>query len=442
MSFNCFIDLHSLLIQDINQTTFHFIKGSVIMGLGPSTKMTTLYHANCPITKELYGRKDVEIPGVIIAGVSENYLEKVFTAKRVGNLVDSMKADGVIVALDGWGNHHIDFVSIIEEVGKRGIPSVGMSFFGLQGRLVFTSDYLDTLIDFNKGTTGYESCIVGENHLSALDAYKAVTILIRKIEKKCGSYLRSCECLNKSKLTQKRFFIDSVEWGKKTSFTDNKLILSNELPDISGFQEWIEKVTVSIIKPNDHDRFVNSNLDFFPIACKSEGAIGEGVTHILDGVIAMITGVEQGSHFQPSNIGSSEGILAEQVIMNTPGTPRETDYLIGIDLLFKEGAGRTKEGIQAAHEIADRVIDPIRKELKEVKRDAEKTVIYQAKPKENQKRIVLVKVVSGLGNMYETVLFPREPAGFIDAYSTMEFSNLPVVVSTNQLLDGVIHSLL
>ncbi len=54
--------------------------------------------------------------GVIITGVSENYLEKVFTAQRVGDLLDALKPDGVIVVTDAWGNHHVDFVRVIEEV--------------------------------------------------------------------------------------------------------------------------------------------------------------------------------------------------------------------------------------------------------------------------------------------------------------------------------------
>lgn len=54
------------------------------MGLGPSTKMTSLFHFNCPVVKEVVRDPDVDLSGVIVAGVSENYLEKMFTAHRVG----------------------------------------------------------------------------------------------------------------------------------------------------------------------------------------------------------------------------------------------------------------------------------------------------------------------------------------------------------------------
>jgi hypothetical protein len=39
-------------------------------------------------------------------------------------------------------------------------------------------------------------------------------------------------------------------------------------------------------------------------------------------------------------------------------------------------------------------------------------------------------------------MFPNQPAGYVGTYSTMDFMNMPVVVSGNQVLDGVIHSLL
>lgn len=73
------------------------------MWLGPSTKMTTLYHFNCPIVKEMYLHSDVEIPGVVVAGISENYQEKLAVAQQVGILVEQLQAEGAIVVTDGWG---------------------------------------------------------------------------------------------------------------------------------------------------------------------------------------------------------------------------------------------------------------------------------------------------------------------------------------------------
>lgn len=411
------------------------------MGLGPSTKMTSLFHFNCPVVKELCARTDIEIPGVIISGVSESYQQKMFIAHRVGNLIESMRADGVIVITDGWGNHHIDFVSIIEESEKRGIPTVGMSFFGLQGRLVYTSEYLNTLIDLNKGLTGYESCIVGANYLSPLDAYKAVSILNSKIKRK--QVKPPVKTANRvlSQLAKRYFEIDQVRFNNVTKIEGKTLSISNRLPDLSPFEEWVGKVTVSIIEPDEHEQVINSNLDFLPIAVKQSGTIGNGTTAVLDGVIVMVNGVEQTSGFQPANIGSSEGLLAKQVRFGTPGTPRITDNIIMIDVLFKDGQARTRKGIRAAHQIADLIIDPIRQELKNL-RDPHTAQVYEEQTGGLRKKVVVVKIVSGLGNMYETTIFPKQPAGITGSCSMMEFANMPVVVSANQILDGVIHSLL
>lgn len=411
------------------------------MWLGPSTKMTTLYHFNCPIVKEMYLHSDVEIPGVVVAGISENYQEKLAVAQQVGILVEQLQAEGAIVVTDGWGNHHIDFVSVIEEIEKRGLPTVGLSFFGLQGRSVCTNEYLNTLIDFNKGTTGYESCKVGENYLSSLDAHKAVAILKNKIEKCKVHNKKTMNHLLKNKLVKKYFEIHSIRFGKKTKIENETLIIAEQIPDISSFSQCIKQVNITIIDPQKHDPIVNSNLDFFPIAYKSEGLLGEGITYILDGVVVMITGVDEVG-IQPANVGSSEGLLSKHVVFDTPGTPKKTDKIIAIDLLFQKGASKSKEGVRSAHEVADKMIETIRIEMKKLNNKAKKMDTYQEKSITKPKRIALVKMVSGLGNMYETVLFPKQPGGYIGSYSTMTVSNRPIVVSANQIMDGVIHSLL
>lgn len=120
------------------------------MGLGPSIKMTTLHHYRCPVTKRLIEDEDVDFAGIIVDGVSEVCDDKIFTAKRVGDIAKMMRVDGAVVAIDGWGNHHIDFVNVIEQLGIRGIKSVGLSYIGQQGRLVCSNSYVDCIIDFNK----------------------------------------------------------------------------------------------------------------------------------------------------------------------------------------------------------------------------------------------------------------------------------------------------
>ncbi len=84
------------------------------MGLGPSIKMTTLHHYNCPVTKALSADEEIEFLGIIVDGVSEVCDDKIYSAVRTGFMAEGMRADGAIVAIDGWGNHHVDFVNVIE----------------------------------------------------------------------------------------------------------------------------------------------------------------------------------------------------------------------------------------------------------------------------------------------------------------------------------------
>ena len=170
------------------------------MGLGPSIKMTSLHHYNCPITRRLIRDTEVNFIGIIENGVSENFDAKVATATATGEMSAQLNLDGAIVAIDGWGNHHIDFVNVIEQLGLHDIPSVGLSYIGLQGRLVATSPYVETIIDFNKESSGYESCVVGQNNLADIDAYKAIQILKSKVKKSYSFKNHSQEYIGADKI--------------------------------------------------------------------------------------------------------------------------------------------------------------------------------------------------------------------------------------------------
>lgn len=415
------------------------------MGLGPSIKMTTLHHFRCPVTEELVKQPDLEYTGIIVDGVSEVCDDKIYTAKRVGDLAQLMRADGAIVAIDGWGNHHVDFVNVIEQLGIRGIPSVGLSYIGLQGRLVCTNQYVDCVVDFNKNESGYESCIVGDNNLTGYDAMKAVALLKNKL-KKAGKFNQTSDSPEEKvlrRLTRKTFHIDRVEWGDRTSIDRGTLILRKGIEkSLIEAEPRIKDIQVTIRKPGEQDFYVNSNLDYSPIACKVRGELGEGVTHLLSGVTVMVTGVEAVSGFQPSNIGSSEGIYAHQVVYDRAGTPSKDDYLIHVDFLFQEGEGRTAEGIMAAHACTDRIVQEVRRELAKLEnmRYDREELLDIAKP--GKPKVIQVKIVSGLGNMYDTAMFPYEPGGFLGSHNMMDSKNVPYAVTPNQGRDGVIHSLL
>ncbi|MED9947158.1 MAG: hypothetical protein U0J50_02800 [Peptacetobacter hiranonis] len=76
-------------------------------------------------------------------------------------------------------------------------------------------------------------------------------------------------------------------------------------------------------------------------------------------------------------------------------------------------------------------------EVKQLEREEFYDRIKIGKPK-----VILVKITSGLGNMYDTSVFPFEPCGYIGSTMLRKVNNFPVAISPCQCLDGVIHSLL
>ncbi|HCQ88616.1 MULTISPECIES: glycine/sarcosine/betaine reductase component B subunit [unclassified Clostridium] len=153
------------------------------MGVGPSTKETTLHHFRDPLIDVVANDEDVDLLGVIIVGTPQANEDKVFVGQRVATWVEAMRVDGAIISVDGWGNSHVDFANTIEEIGKRNIPVVGLSFIGTQAKFVVTNKYMDTIVDFNKSKEGIETEVVGENNISTLDSRKALAFLKLKMRK-------------------------------------------------------------------------------------------------------------------------------------------------------------------------------------------------------------------------------------------------------------------
>ncbi|WP_461205426.1 glycine/sarcosine/betaine reductase component B subunit [Clostridium sp. DL1XJH146] len=154
------------------------------MGIGPSTKETTLHHFRDPLLDVVSNDTDVDLLGVVVVGTPQGNREKYYVGKRAAVLAESMRADGVILSADGWGNSHVDFANTIEEVGKREIPLVGVTFVGTQAKFVVTNKYMDTIVDINKSEKGIETEVVGENNMNELDAKKALAFLKLKMRKK------------------------------------------------------------------------------------------------------------------------------------------------------------------------------------------------------------------------------------------------------------------
>ncbi|TQQ85493.1 proline reductase [Peptacetobacter hominis] len=154
------------------------------MGIGPSTKETSLHHFRDPILEICADDTDIDLMGVMVVGTPQDNKYKNFVGQRAAQWLEAMRADGVIVSADGWGNSHVDYANTFEEIGKRGIPAVGITFNGTAAKFVVVNEYMDTIVDINKSESGTETEIVGENNVDKTDARKALAFLKLKMRKR------------------------------------------------------------------------------------------------------------------------------------------------------------------------------------------------------------------------------------------------------------------
>lgn len=413
------------------------------MGLGPGTALTTLHHYHCPVTRHIMADPDVDFAGIVISGISENYDDKLASAEAAGNMLQQMKTDGVLIEIDGWGNHHVDFVSVFEAVGERGIPAVGLSYLGQQGRLVCSNSYVGPVIDFNKSPRGYESCILGENFPDETDAWKALGLLKHRMPRYRTDTVRHRCGLNRYTLPVKDAVLDTSACRSRYD-TERKTLTLNPCieEDLINRYPRLQRIKLSLIRQEERHQHINTILDCQPIARKVQGCIGEGDTVELGGIVVLLTGAEAETGLQPANIGSSDGYLDEHVAFNRVGTPRDSDLILHVDCILCPGESRTSEGIQQAHLAADRILQDIRDGIPDPVQCSSATCIrYRCCERPGKPRAALVKMVSGLGAMYDTAVFPNQPGGMDGAVQMRSRRNMPLRITPTQCLDGAIHTL-
>lgn len=244
------------------------------------------------------------------------------------------------------------------------------------------------------------------------------------------------------RLVIKTFHIRRVEFATKTYIENGILYIEKGIENKVKLDEGlINNIKLSIITPNNHDMFVNSIMDFSPIATKVLGRMGEGITHVLTGVNVMLTGVDEDG-IQVAEFGSSEGILKEQVVFDRAGTPSLNDTLIHIDVTLKSGKGTSRPGPMAAHEVCDKIIQEIRTYLKKLNgRLCSEKYEYFDKIRPGKKKVVIIKQVAGQGAMYDTGLFSKEPGGFTGCRSIIDMGNVPMILSPNEYRDGALRAM-
>ena len=154
------------------------------MGIGPSTKETSLHHFRDPLLDVVSADEDLDLMGIMIVGTPDDNEDKLLVGTRAAVWAEAMRADGVILSSDGWGNSDVDFANTVEQMEIRGIPVTGLKFSGTVGHFVVTNDYLDGILDINKSAEGVETNVVGENNVTQLDARKVTALLKLKMRKR------------------------------------------------------------------------------------------------------------------------------------------------------------------------------------------------------------------------------------------------------------------
>ena len=107
------------------------------MGIGPSTKETSLHHFRDPLLDVVSSDEDLDLMGIIIVGTPDDNTDKLLVGTRAAVWAEAMRADGVILSSDGWG----------------------------------------------KSEEGIETDVLGENNVTELDAKKVTAMLKLKMRK-------------------------------------------------------------------------------------------------------------------------------------------------------------------------------------------------------------------------------------------------------------------
>ena len=67
------------------------------MGIGPSTKETTLHNFRDPLLDVVSADEDLDLMGILIVGTPQDQQDKVLVGTRAAVWAEGMRADGVII---------------------------------------------------------------------------------------------------------------------------------------------------------------------------------------------------------------------------------------------------------------------------------------------------------------------------------------------------------
>ena len=244
-------------------------------------------------------------------------------------------------------------------------------------------------------------------------------------------------------LTRRHIKITDVQRGPETKIEGTTLYIREGIEaDVIADQELVKDFHLEIITPDKYHTYSETIMDVQPIATKEGDAIiGEGATRVLDGVVMMLTGTDEGG-VQIGEFGSSEGYLDENIMWGRPGCPDKGEIFIKGNIVVQEKTNMERRGPMAAHTAFDIVTQEIREVMKELD---DSFIVEEQELKSirrpGKKKVVIVKEIMGQGAMHDNFILPVEPVGILGARANVDLGNVPVCVSPLEVLDGCIHAL-
>ncbi|MCQ4935269.1 MULTISPECIES: D-proline reductase (dithiol) proprotein PrdA [Anaerotignum] len=243
------------------------------------------------------------------------------------------------------------------------------------------------------------------------------------------------------KLIKKHIKIVDAEIGNTTSIKDGKITIDENIVKKAAEEDPLcVSLKLDVIRPEERHIYTETIMDVCPIATKIEGELGEGITKVADGVVFMLTGVDEDG-VQVHEFGSSEGFLDEKMYFGHPGCADENDIIIRCHAVIKRLSGMTRPGPFAAHKCQDYIIQAIRDELKKYDGEVLREEVCEDVRRKGNPRVVLVKEIMGQGAMHDNVLCPMEPCGVQGGQKNVDCGNVPIILTPNQVRDGSIHAL-
>ena len=244
-------------------------------------------------------------------------------------------------------------------------------------------------------------------------------------------------------LTRRHIKITEVKRGPETKIEGTTLYIREGIEaEVIADQELVKDFHLEIITPDQYHTYSETIMDVQPIATKEgEAIIGEGATRVLDGVVMMLTGTDEGG-VQIGEFGSSEGYLDENIMWGRPGCPDKGEIFIKGNIVVQEKTNMERRGPMAAHT----AFDIITQEIREVMKELDDSFIVEDEElksirRPGKKKVVIVKEIMGQGAMHDNFILPVEPVGILGARANVDLGNVPVCVSPLEVLDGCIHAL-